>query len=153
MKRYAFVVLFLTFLLAGHAQQKGLERDADPAAVAEVRALELKLSDLIVQGNWNEYEKILASGYVRTTADGQSENREQILATLRSGEPRIVAMIPEEMEVSVYGDTAILTGNLTITARRDNKIRERHTRLTDVFIRRGGAWYLSATQMTFVSGK
>ncbi|HEX3322471.1 MAG TPA: nuclear transport factor 2 family protein [Terriglobales bacterium] len=153
MKRCAFAVLFLTMLLPSHAQEKGLERDVNPAAVAEVRALELKLSDLIVQGNWNEYEKILASGYVRTTADGQSENKDQSLATLRSGEPKIVAMIPEEMEVSVYGDTAILTGNLTITARKDNKIRERHSRLTDVFIRRGGAWYLSATQMTFVSGK
>ena len=65
MKRCAFAVLFLTMLLPSHAQEKGLERDVNPAAVAEVRALELKLSDLIVQGNWNEYEKILASGYVR----------------------------------------------------------------------------------------
>jgi ketosteroid isomerase-like protein len=140
-------LLFATVLCAC-AQDRVLQRDDNPEAVAEVKALEQKLADLIVQGNWDEYSKFLASDYVRTIADGRSETRDQTMATLRSGEPKIVAMIPEDVEVRLYGDTAILTGKLIVTARQENKVRERHSRFTEVFIRRNGHWFLAASQTT-----
>lgn len=97
------------------------------------------------------YAKSLATGYVRTAGDGRTENSEQSMATLRSGDPKIVAMIPEDLEVRLYGDTAILTGSLILTTRQQNRVRERHSRLTEVFIRRSGFWFLAATQITFLA--
>ena len=110
-----------------------MQSDANPQAIAEIKDVESTLSDLIVKGRWDEYAKSLASDYVRTIGEGAAEGREKVLVTLRSGEPRIVAMIPEELDVHVYGDTAILTGNLTITASQDRKVREMHGRCTRGF--------------------
>jgi hypothetical protein len=127
-----------------------VQNNNDAETVAQIKTLELKLSDLIVKSNWDEYAKLLASGYVRTVGEAKAENREQALMTLRSGEPKIVAMIPEDLEVRLYGDTAIVTGHLTLTARQENKVRERHAHFTDVFVRHTGDWSLAATQIAFI---
>lgn len=141
-------VTTLMFAIAAVAFAQVLETDNSPEAVDEIRSLESNLSNLIVHGDWDEFSKFLAADYVRTIADGRSETRDQTMATLRSGEPRILAMIPEELEVRLYGDTAIVTGNLTLTARLENRVREKRNRFTDVFIRRSGRWFLAATQIT-----
>jgi len=150
MRKLYVLLLSLAALNPSYAQDSILQSDANPQAIAEIKMLESTLSDLIVKGRWDEYAKSLASDYVRTIGEGAAEGREKVLATLRSGEPRIVAMIPEELDVHVYGDTAILTGNLTITASQDRKVRERHGRFTEVFIRRSGQWLVAATQITFI---
>jgi hypothetical protein len=145
----SFTLLFAALHLA-FAQEQPSPADDNRETIAAIKTLETKLSDLIVKSNWDEYAKSLASGYVRTVGEAKAENREQALATLRSGDPKIVAMIPEEMEVRLYGDTAILTAHLTLTARQDNPVRERHARMTEVFIQRNGTWFLAATQITFI---
>lgn len=150
MRKLYVLMLSLAALQHSYAQDSVLQSDANCQAVAEIKLLESTLSDLIVKGRWDEYAKSLASDYVRTIGEEAAESREKVLATLRSGEPRIVAMIPEELDVHLYGDTAILTGNLTITASQDRKVRERHARFTEVFIRRNGQWMVAATQITFI---
>jgi hypothetical protein len=51
-------------------------------------------------------------------------------------------MEPTELEVEVYGDTAILTGKLAITTA--NAVR--HSRFRKVFIRKDGQWFLVSLQ-------
>jgi uncharacterized protein DUF4440 len=144
------VLLFAALYPATAQEQPRLQNDDNPETVAEIKTLEVRLSALIVAGKWDEFAKSIASGYVRTIGEAKPENREQALATLRSGEPKVVAMIPEEMEVRLYGDAAILTAHLTLTARQDNRVRERHAWMTEVFIRRTSSWFLAATQITFI---
>ena len=52
------------------------------------------------------------------------------------------AMEPTELEVTVYGDTAILTGKLAVTTAGAVS----HGRFRKVFIRRGGQWFLVSLQ-------
>jgi hypothetical protein len=51
-------------------------------------------------------------------------------------------MEPTELEVKVYGDTAILTGKLAVTLAG----AVRHARFRKVFIRRGEQWFLVSLQ-------
>jgi hypothetical protein len=51
-------------------------------------------------------------------------------------------MEPTELEVTVYGDTAILTGKLAVTTAG----AVNHGRFRKVFIRRGGQWFLVSLQ-------
>lgn len=148
MRRVTLTAVFVALVCLASAQEHLLQRDDNVHGTEDIKVLELKVSELVVQADWVALSKLLSSDYVRTLADGHSENREQTMATFQSGEPKIVAMIPEEIEVRIYGDTAISTGKLTLTARQENKVRERHSRFTDVFIRRNGQWFLVATQTT-----
>jgi hypothetical protein len=51
-------------------------------------------------------------------------------------------MEPTELEVTVYGDTAILTGKLAVTTAGAVS----HGRFRKVFIRSGGQWFFVSLQ-------
>ena len=53
-------------------------------------------------------------------------------------------MEPTELDVEVYGDTAVLTGKLTVTSAAES----RQSRFRKVFIRRDGRWFLVSLQGT-----
>jgi ketosteroid isomerase-like protein len=125
-----------------YGQQATLRADSNPAAEEEVRKLELDLSRLLVKGDWGQYATYLADDYVRTNPDGKDQAREEVLAEFRSGQSTLVDMFPEDLKVRVYGDTALLAGNLTVVARQAGKVHESHVRCTKVFLRREGRWFL-----------
>jgi ketosteroid isomerase-like protein len=147
--RIAFVItLWLALSSVLNAQQPILQADANAAAVAEIKTLELKLADLIVQGNWDEYAKHLTADYAHTRDNGQLESKDDALSGLRDVKRKIIVM---EMEPStaafhVYGDTAIANAEFTITVRDSGQVKSRRTRQTDVFVKRDGQWWLIAGQ-------
>jgi ketosteroid isomerase-like protein len=53
-------------------------------------------------------------------------------------------MVPEKMQVRIYGDTAIAIIDLRTRDRApDGTVMESRGRATKVFLRRDGAWYLA----------
>ena len=118
-----------------------LSADRNDAAEAEIKALELHLAELLVAHNFDEYEKYLSTDYSRISPNGTIESREQVIKNFRASPPD-GAMEPTELEVKVYGDTAILTGKLAVTTAGAVS----HGRFRKVFIRRGGQWFLVSLQ-------
>jgi len=117
----------------------------------EIKALELKLADLIVHGDWDEYEKRLMPDFTRITYDGkQPENKEATMSSLRSGPRKIVVMEPEDLRVHTYGETAILQGKVTISVRESGRLSTKIERFTEVFVKQDGQWYLAAEQETLL---
>ena len=117
-------------------------------AEEEIKALEAKVADLIVHGDWDQYEKLLVSDYAGITYDGKLENREVMMSSLRSGPRKIIVMEPEDLRVRTYGETAVLQGQLTISARESGRVSTKVERFTEVFVRQNGQWYLAARQET-----
>src|ERR1700752_5231191 len=94
--RHVFIITVLLALsLALCAQQPGAHADANPLAQGEIKALELKLAELIVHGDWDEYEKHLASDYLHTRDNGHVESKDEALGSLRDVKRKIIVM---EME-------------------------------------------------------
>lgn len=125
----------------GAAWGATLSADRNAAAVAEIKALELHLAKLLVAKKFDEYEKYLATDYSRISPTGAVESRAQVMKSFRSSGSG-GTMEPTELEVKVYGDTAILTGKLAITAAGV----VRHARFRKVFIHRGERWFLVSLQ-------
>ncbi len=69
-------------------QAQDVHADANPDAVGEIKALELKRADLIVRGDWDAYAKYLASDYSFTRENGQVENKDEVMAALRDVRPQ-----------------------------------------------------------------
>jgi ketosteroid isomerase-like protein len=124
----------------GVAQSKAA---GDSAVAEEIRQLELHLSALLRSGAYDEYEEYLTADYVRTTA-GRLQTREQVLAGFRAGPSRLVEMTPEDLEVRVHGDAAVLTGRLRTVREEDGRMIRSESRFTKTFVREGGAWRLAA---------
>jgi len=149
--RKIFIITFLLSLSASlTAQQPDMHADANPTAAGEIKALELKLAGLIIRGDWDEYAKYLAPDYLHTRYNGQVENKDEALASLRDVKRKIIVMEmePADLVIRIFGDTAVANAEFTITVRDSGQVKSRRTRLTDVFVKRDGQWCLVAGQET-----
>jgi ketosteroid isomerase-like protein len=95
---------------------------------------------------------VLTSDYLRTRENGQLENKDEALASLRNPKRRIIVMEmePASFLVRIYGDAAIANAEFTITVRDSGQVKSRRSRLADVFVKRDGQWWLVAEQGTTI---
>jgi hypothetical protein len=152
-KSFGIVVLFLlTLRIPVIAQQSDARGGANSTAEGEIKSLDLKLADLIVRGDWDEYAKRLTSDYLHTRENGQLENKDEALASLRDQKRKIIVMEmePANFAVRIYGDAAIANAEFTITVRDSGQVKSRRSRLTDIFVKRDGEWWLVAEQGTVI---
>ena len=149
--RKIFIIAFLLAVSASlTAQPPGVHADANPDAAGEIKALELKLAELIIRGDWDEYSKYLAANYLHTRYNGQVESKDEALASLRDLKRKIIVMEmePAGLAIRTYGDTAVSNAEFAITVRDSGQVKSRSTRVTDVFVKRDGQWCLVAGQET-----
>jgi ketosteroid isomerase-like protein len=148
----ATVMLVLTLSIAAVSQGSDLKADANPAVEAEIKALELKLTELIVSAGWDEYAKHLASDYLRTRENGQVENKDETMASLRDVKRNVIVMEmePSTLAIRIYGDAAISSAEFTIRVRESGQVKSRRTRHTGAFVKRDGEWRLVAEQATLI---
>jgi len=156
MRTISGVILLLVSILASIAaiaqSAPPQPAAAGPGGVAqadeEIKALEAKLVNLIVHGDWDEYEKLLVTDYTGIAYNGKLENKEATMSSFRDGPRKIIVLEPEDLRVRTYGETAILQGQLTIWARESGRVGTKIERFTEVFVRRDGQWRLAAEQET-----
>src|SRR4029453_5891726 len=106
------IVLALSCLPAS-AQTSGVSSNADVIAVADIKTLEQRLCRLLVDRRYHEYALYLAGDYVRTSSNGDVETKQQVLDSFKQQKTVLLSMVPDDMKVRVYGETAILTLRLT----------------------------------------
>jgi|SRR5271155_1593597 ketosteroid isomerase-like protein len=152
MRNATTVALLLAFSIALTAQQPDVHADANSVAEGEVKALESKLAELIVHGDWDEYAKHLAPDYLHTRDSGQVENKDEALASLRNVKRKVIVMEmePADLVIHIYGDTAVSNAEFTIRVRDNGQVKGRRSRQTDVFVKRDGQWYQIAGQGTTI---
>ena len=151
--RQIFLIMFLLALSASlSAQQPEVHADTNAAAEGEIKALELKLADLIVRGDWDEYAKHLASDYLHTRDNGHVEGKDEALASLREVKRKIIFVEAEPADLTIhsYGDTVVSNAQVTITVRDSGQVRTRVSRQTHVFVKRDGQWWLVSGQDTTI---
>ena len=152
MRQASTIALLLTLSIALTAQQPDVHADANPVAEGEIKALELRLAELIVSGDWDEYAKHLALDYLHTRDNGQVESKDEALAGLRDVKRKIIVMEmePADLVIHIYGDTAVSSAEFTIRVRDNGQVKSRRSRQTDVFVKRDGQWCLVAGQGTTI---
>jgi ketosteroid isomerase-like protein len=132
---------FLPFLLALALFAVCPIARADEAADKEqVRDLEKSCSVALVKGDFDTLGQIFAEDWVLVSGDGQLMSREQIFKSLKSGELKFSSYEFSDLEVRVFGDTAIVVGHGNPHGEfRGEKFEEKEI-FSDTFIRVGGKW-------------
>jgi hypothetical protein len=152
MRKAFTITMLLAWSIALTAQQPSAHADANPITEGEIKTLEFKLAGLIVHGDWDEYEKHLASDYLHTRDSGHVESKDEALASLRDVKRKIIVMEmePADLAIRIYGDTAVANAEFTTSVRESGQVKTRRTRQTDVFVKRDSQWYLIAGQGTTI---
>jgi ketosteroid isomerase-like protein len=150
--RWTLITIFVLAVSAFlYAQPPVVHADTNAAAESEIKALELKLADLIIRGDWGTYASQLAPDYLHTRENGRVEGKDEALASLRDVKRKIIVMEMEpDLAIRIYGDTALANAEFTISARESGQVKTRRTRLTNVFLKRDNQWTLITAQDTSI---
>ena len=116
------------------------------AEAQAVLDLERRRCAAIGAGNLTELSEVLADDYFHVMGNGTTKDKTAYIDTIRNG-PRV----PErgELKVRVYGDTAVITGDLLNRINTPGQApRVIDTMVTQVAVKSGGRWRFVSFQIT-----
>lgn len=118
------------------------------AAQEEVRQAQLQRYKAQMARDVETLGRIVADELSYCHTSGSVEDKASYLNTVRSARLTWLSMVPEDMQVHVYGNAAVIAGRLreTIQSAGRNEPRDLVLRTIEVYVRRDGRWQLAAFQ-------
>lgn len=140
-------VAVVSLLLLSFAVPAGAQTD-------QVREVLFQIEDdwarAVQQGDVEALRRIIADDYIGTTAAGGVQDKQSYLADFVSGDRNTSLLTTVDLEIRVYGTTAVLTHG----GRAEGELRGTGTqgefRWTHVFLERDGQWQAVANHVTRV---
>ena len=124
----------LSLALPASAQVKQSERDLK--VEQELRNLVRAWDEAYVKGDAATLDRLLADEF----AFVKGQKKAEYLASLKSRNLTVESAVSTEIEVQVFGDTAVLTGLDTITVKSKDQTLVTKWLYMDIWIKRGGRW-------------
>jgi ketosteroid isomerase-like protein len=117
----------------------------DPA-VAEVIAAEQERCRAVLASDIAVLDALVGDEYHNRHSDGSSEDKAKFLNRIST--PGHSSYARDELDVRIYGDTAVMIGEHTITSavRPDREVSSRQQNVLQVWTKRDGRWQLVAQQ-------
>ena len=116
----------------------------------DVLKLEAEWNDAIVKRDVKALDRILADDFMLIWIDGSVIRKTAMLSGAASRKTEIDPFETEEVEVRVYGNTAVVTGRFAQTVRLGAQRETNTFRYTDVYVRRGKTWRAVSAQAALI---
>lgn len=87
-------------------------------------------------------ERIYAADFIGIGPSGAVRTKPQVISDFTSGELKFQSITTDEVQVRIYGDTAVETGVATMTGQDKGKAVPRDNRFTRVWVKQQGRWRL-----------
>jgi len=136
-KRLALLFSLLLSCLFVHAQDK-----------SRIIALENSWNQAELHNDAHAVDLLIVDDFVMTVADGYTLNKAQLLASVRDTSYRPDVLQSDNMDVHMYGNTAIVTGSYLEKGKDKGKPFERRGRFTDTWINLNGQWRCAASHFS-----
>ena len=146
---YRWIILITLMFLASAASvlaQSKQKRTSPVRLEAELMQLERDIGKANVDRDKAFFQRVEAEEFIFTDSAGGITTKAQDIASLDTppGDFKLASYDVDEMKVSVYGNTAVVTGRTTTVSRGKDRTVTNRSRFTDVFVRRGGQWQIVA---------
>ena len=153
MKRASIVLIIATFALAMSWFYEPTNtilagpgpRDTNPSVESIIIQLELKWGLAIVNKDAAALGRLLANEFNGTSPTGQTYSREMAIADLRNGTYDVTMMDLDQIDVNVFGNTAVAFTSQNEISTYGNKDFSGHYHYTDVWVKRNGRWQVVAS--------
>src|SRR6185436_8795724 len=129
----------LALLLAVSALASAQPR-ATAADVKELNRLETVWNEAHLKGDVNALDRLWADDLFVTMPDMPPMNKEESLAIWKAGKMKFDIYRTSDLRIKVYGNTAVVTGQLVRIRDATSKQFEDDWRFTKVYVRRNGRW-------------
>ena len=128
-----------------------LGAEGKPADAEAVRQAEHAWAQAAIKSDAAALDKILGDDLTHTHGGGRTESKAQFLEAIRSGAQKYEAIDYGEINVRIYGSTAIVTSEPNIRTVNSGQPSSSHSRFLHVFVKQGGTWRLVAHQSTRIT--
>lgn len=139
--------LFLVCAATALAQAQNAPTRRNLAPDGELRAAEQSLVDAERDGDTATLDRMLGEEFVATGATGIQTTKKDFIDWYHPKHYKY--MTAEELDVRVYGDTAVVLGKCRQLNLDADK--EEATRFTDVWVKRAGRWLIVAEHFSLLT--
>jgi ketosteroid isomerase-like protein len=145
MKPVLFIaVLVLTVARMGAGQEQS-ERGSHTTSVEEtIRTLDNARIQAQIHADATGLDRIYAADFIGVGPSGRVRTKPQVILDFTSGDLKFQSITTDDVQVRVYGDTAVETGLSTMIGQDKGKTVPRETRFTRVWVKQQGHWRLVA---------
>lgn len=152
MKRiFVIAALVITASSLALGQTTNKKSGKNNKAEQEVRKVHSERLKALATSNVSTLDQIVGDDLVYISPVGKVQTKAEIVNDLKSGALKVSSIEPGDMNVRVYGNTAVVT-YLTVSKFMDNgREYNNQIRSTSVYVKRHGRWQLVSQQMTRVA--
>lgn len=152
MKLLTLLTLTLVATVQGATPQTraGDTNSATARAVEEVKALEEARNQAVLHSDVAALDRMTSEDYTFVTLRGELRTKSEILKGFASGSFKYESRQISDLNVRVYGNTAVVTGRSVQKGMENGKDYSGPYWFTRVYVKRGGHWITVALQTTLI---
>lgn len=144
----AVFVLTVVPLTVGQKQStRGTQTDR---VVAAIRKLDEQRIQAQIHADRKELDRIYADDFIGIGPSGTVRTKPQVLSDFTSGELNFQSITTDDVQIRIYGNTALETGLSTMIGKDKGKTVPRENRFTRVWVKQQGRWRLVANHYSFL---
>ena len=114
----------------------------------QIKKMEKDRAAAVVKADVATLEGLTSDDYVLINANGQVSNKAETMSMIKSGKIKLTANEVSDMNVRVYGDTAVVTGKSTAKGSINGIELKGPVMFTRVYVKKNGKWQSVAFQQT-----
>ena len=135
-------VLVLTAASAAMGQKQSASRGQGRSVEQAIRQLDDERIQAQIHADAAALERIYADDFIGVGPSGTVRTKPQVISDFTSGELKFQSITTDDVQVRVYGNTAVETGRSTMIGQDRGKAVPRDNRFTRVWVKRQGRWRL-----------
>ncbi|MGB8989542.1 MAG: nuclear transport factor 2 family protein [Candidatus Sulfotelmatobacter sp.] len=140
--------LLVLVLLCSTGQSAKAQTSGESDARSNVLALEHAWDQAQERGDVKALSAIFDNSLIYVDYDGAVLNKAGYLARVRENTTHMQQIVAEEMNVQIFGTTAVVVGTYRVNGMEKGKPYLRRGRFTDVWVRTNGNWICVAAATT-----
>ena len=143
--RQTLVVAVLLVTVALAAAQKETGSRAQHARVEQIiRKLDEERIQAQIHADAAALDRLYADDFIGVGPSGTVRTKPQVMSDFTSGTLKFQSITTDEVQVRVYGNSAVETGLSTMKGEDKGKAVPQDTRFTRVWVKQQGRWLLVA---------
>ena len=144
----AILVLSATSTALGQKEETG--NNQGKSIDQTIRQLDSERVQAQIGADTVTLNRIYADDFIGVGPSGTLRTKPQVIADFTSGGLKFQSITTDEVQVRVYGNTAVETGRSTMIGQDKNKVVPRDNRFTRVWVMLHGRWQLVANHYSLL---
>src|SRR5262252_1716618 len=138
------VALVLAMASLALGQTQSARRGQRMSIVETIRKLDSQRIQAQIHADAVALDRIYADDFIGIGPSGAVRTKPQVLSDFTSGDLKFQSITTDDVQIRVYGRTAVETGRSTMIGQDKGRVVPRDNRFTRVWVRRLGQWRLVA---------